>query len=247
MFNEIFKEVQESFIVNMGSDGGKKGIYNYKTDTFHVEIKSVDLFDVKINKNKQPIKDNSIKININDFRMLVNPCSSYFIINHCKAKCCQYNAYKLKHPLIMPFDDEIKVFEKVDCKYDDEYKIIRLKENICSFQERPSGFCKLHNTEFKPFGCKIMPLRLVKNEIRVASFLKSYNCQKQQFTGIDKVPFYKGFNQSLIALFGEKETERIINQIELGKVDITVNIHPSNIEKLFEINRIIKKLSKEQK
>lgn len=188
-----------------------------------------------------------VKINKKDMEMLVNPCSVEFISKICYARCCSYSTYRLGFPLIMPIGDEIKNFENSynsnGVVYDEKLGIIKLKTKKSPAQDSKTNFCNLHNSDYKPFGCKIMPLTLKNNEIKVRSFIKQYYCQKKKFPNVERVPFYIGFRQSMVAVFGENETDRIINQIESGKEEIFCEISQMKLEQVRQIIEIIDKVS----
>jgi hypothetical protein len=192
-----------------------------------------------------------VRINANEMKMLVNPCTVEFISKICFARCCSYNAFSLGHALIMPLENEIEYFKKFSnskrAVYDEKLGIIRLESKKCIAQNCNTFLCNLHNTGNKPFGCRIMPLTLKNGYIRIRGFIRSYYCQKHNFINVERVPFYIGFRQSMVAVFGEKETDRIIKEIESGKEEISVNISETNIQKMNDIRKIFAKISKSSK
>lgn len=51
MFEIIYQNGKNDFVVNMGSDSNEKGMYHYKTKSFPVEQRIFELYEVTINSN----------------------------------------------------------------------------------------------------------------------------------------------------------------------------------------------------
>jgi 1-aminocyclopropane-1-carboxylate deaminase/D-cysteine desulfhydrase-like pyridoxal-dependent ACC family enzyme len=199
-------------------------------------------------ENKINVKrDDSIKIAVNDFKMLVNPCTSEMINSQCLGKCCRNSYSNLGQPLIIVMDNEQENLNELSNDYnfsiDQTNHLLRPENHICPFQDSETNFCKLHNSDKKPFGCLIMPLQINGNEIQIQKTFPKMICQKKDYPNVAKVPFYIGFRQSMVAVFGEVETNRIIKEIESGKEEITVNISATNIQKMNDIKNIMKKVN----
>ena len=65
--------------------------------------------------------------------------------------------------------------------------------------------------------------------------------------GIEKVPFYIGFRQSLVAVLGEEETDRVILEFESDKEDIEVFLSDDIVYKMDSVRNIISKATQYSK
>lgn len=151
-----------------------------------------------------------IKISVKWLQKLFN-CTQEFIESTCKGMCCEGGTKILVsvlpeeehfHTACGVVDGKLKATENGKCPYKAE-----------------SGLCNVHGTPSKPFGCLVSPFTINKKGTLVVRH--RYIMMKCYGQG---EPAYKTFKSSLIALFGEEETNKIITAIEQNQEDVTANI-----------------------
>jgi 1-aminocyclopropane-1-carboxylate deaminase/D-cysteine desulfhydrase-like pyridoxal-dependent ACC family enzyme/Fe-S-cluster containining protein len=187
-----------------------------------------------------------VNIKISDFIQEVNPCDVNMITNHCYAQCCRGTYKKLDQPVVIVLDDEEKNLipesQILNFTIDKNRHLLVTDNRKCPYQDSTSNLCSIHLTGKKPFGCSIMPITITKGEIAIQKIFTKMKCQVKSFEGVNKVPFYKGYRQSMVALFGEEETQRIIQEIESEKTKITARIPSLQIEKMRAVKKAIKNI-----
>ena len=92
------------------------------------------------------------------------------------------------------------------------------KTGLCP-HKRQDGFCGVHGTALKPFGCIASPFTL--NKTGTLIIRDRYTKLKCHGTG---EPAYKTFRASLDLIFGDDEAERVCEDLESGKSGITAKI-----------------------
>ena len=159
-----------------------------------------------------------IKVSVKWLQKLFN-CTQEFIKSTCKGMCCEGGKKILVsvlpeeehlHSACGVVDGKLKAAEKGKCPYKAE-----------------SGLCNVHGTPSKPLGCLVSPSTINKKGTLVVRH--RYIMMKCYGQG---EPAYKTFKSSLVALFGEEETSKIITAIEEGKEEVTAHIDDGLYDKL---------------
>jgi hypothetical protein len=262
-YKQIVKQtINDNFELSMVYEAKAYEYFQSRKEELKINEKDKNLFwcigcnnflyhDIDKKEKIEIVKKDTISLSIKDFKMLVNPCNAEMINNHCSGNCCNDDYPKLGHPLIVVLNDEQEKINNFSNEYmfsiDKTNEYLKPENKVCPFQDSKTNFCNLHNTDKKPFGCYIMPLTIIGNKIKCQKYFPKMKCQKRDFPNVEKVPFYIGFRQSLVAVFGEDETNRIVQEIENGNEDISVNISDENLEKMRQVKRIIGNVTKASK
>lgn len=150
------------------------------------------------------------------------PCSYNYIINNCKGRCCGI----VGKIMISLLPKEEIWHKKNGFNTLNGFLLPDKIINQCPYKLL-SGLCKLHNTEFKPFGCIASPFTLNNKNTLIIRY--RYSRLKCFDTG-DYA--YNIFKKSLILLFGLQETINIINQVKNNNGDIFANMDMHILNKI---------------
>ena len=157
-------------------------------------------------------------------------CNKDFIKTFCKGKCCN-GSNKLLVSLL-PQETKILQTQFSDCKIKNNKIVGKNKE--CYFKDK-YGFCKIHNTKYKPLGCVFSPFKINKNNTLIIRhrYIK-FPC----FNKEDGKPAYITFNDSLTRVFGEKIYKLIKKKMKENTSDFFVYIDNDVLEKLNFLEKV---------
>lgn len=174
----------------------------------------------KISEKKQ-VK--TIKISGKQLLQKFQRCEPEYIKNVCHGRCCEGTG-KI---LVTVHDSEVERFKQMGAKLDGNFIKADAKTGKCPFKE--NDLCSIH--ENKPFGCKASPFTINPNDTLIVRnryrLLKCYNTP-------EAVPAYEAHNWSLRQIFGDAETERIIEEVKAGNEDIYAEISFQKYRMLIE-------------
>ncbi len=160
-----------------------------------------------------------IKISAKSLRARFNGCEPDYIATVCHGACCRSSK---GNALVAVHADEQQHIESRGCTVTNG--MIDAGEK-CPFQTE-SHLCGIHEAG-KPFGCTVSPFKINKNGTLIIRHryyvLKCFNDGK-------RIPAYVAFRASLVALFGEQETERIAAHLEKGGDDMNATMSRSRYE-----------------
>jgi hypothetical protein len=141
-------------------------------------------------------------------------CSPEYIVNHCKGRCC-WGANRLSISLL---PEEDKEFQKTEKK--------------CFYQCK-TGLCSLHGTIKKPFGCIISPFTVNKNKTLIIRHRYSkFKCHGQGDYA------YNVFKFSLVKLFGEKQYNKLKEDLENNVNEIYLELDEDIFNKLIYLDKL---------
>ena len=137
-----------------------------------------------------------------------HPCSINFICNVCHAGCGLHRAKE--GAAVFASDEEVLRYKEMGIEFNEENRLYDEKTHHCPF-ETEEGLCKMHISG-KPLSCTLSPFTLNNNGTLVIGYryynLKCYRVKE------GKIPVYEAHKASLVAMFGETETDRIIAHIK---------------------------------
>lgn len=136
-------------------------------------------------------------------------CTKEYIRNVCHGKCCTGS----NKVLISLLPNE-ELFEQRIGNRVKEHKLQPNSETKKCPHLKRCGFCSIHFTKHKPFGCIVSPFTINKNNTIVIRY--RYMVMKCCGSG---EPSYKTFRKSLVTLFGEEKTDKITEYYENGNTD----------------------------
>jgi len=113
----------------------------------------------------------------------------------------------------------------------------KLKPNITSGKcpyKKDNGLCELHYTNLKPLGCIISPFTINKNK----TLIIRHRYSKMKCHGSGE-PAYIVFKISLIKLFGEKQYNKLVKEIN-SEVDLYLEIEDDLYENLLYLDNLKK-------
>jgi len=170
-----------------------------------------------------------IKISTKCLRHHFN-CTEEFITTVCKGRCCQGS----KRILVSLLPQEQKWHESQGHKVIDG--VLQAHNNKRCHHREENGFCSLHGTPNKPFGCIASPFILnKKNTLVIRHRYFMFKCH-----GYGEYA-YKVFKASLDLLFGEKESDRIYTAMELGADDFYALMPIETYKKVKHLSSTIKR------
>lgn len=138
-------------------------------------------------------------------------CCPDFITETCRGSCCERSG---KAALISLLPQEQIWFEKK--KYKVENGILQPDQNTQKCPVKTDdGFCGLHNTKHKPFGCRCSPFTLRNGKTLIVR--QRYSVMRCH--GLGDYAF-RTFRSSLNLIFGNKEAEHICNHLEKTHSDV---------------------------
>lgn len=177
-----------------------------------------------------------VKISYKSLIQLFHPCDEEFIKNVCHGYCCHSHSGDGTAHIVINESDVPKLK-----KYKPELVVkdgILQTGKICIFKDE-NGLCILHNTPDYPFGCRLSPFTLNKNNTLIIRnrwrLLKCFKATE------GKIPAYKVFRESMDVIFGERESQRIIDFIEKNKCDLYSETTEEIYQKIKEKNEALHK------
>lgn len=154
-----------------------------------------------------------IKISVKWLNHLFD-CNEYYIEKHCKGRCCEGIKGKI---LVSLLPNEVVLHRKTGNRVENGLLQPDKATNKCPYKDK-RGFCDLHFTLHKPFGCKVSPFTINKNDTLIIRY--RYSRLKCHGKGL---PAYKTFRTSLNLLFGN-ENAALLYQL-LDKNEVTDNFY----------------------
>jgi hypothetical protein len=158
-------------------------------------------------------------------RQNFHPCEAGFITGTCKGRCCEGGQGGIKVAVHISEEDKVRSRgATVVGGY-----IQPDNRGLCPFKTQ-EGFCGIHGTDAKPFGCCASPFTLNDNDTLIVRnryrLLKCYNCE-------GSLPAYEAHRWSLEQIFGVVEAERIANCAKAftDQIDATVGLREYTILK----------------
>ena len=165
---------------------------------------------------------------------LFHPCDEDFVKNVCNGYCCHSGS---RNAHIVINESDIPKLRKYRPDIVVQEGILQTGK-LCLFKDK-NGLCILHNTPDYPFGCRISPFTLNKNNTLIIRnrwrLLKCFKIKE------GKIPAYKVFRESLVAIFRELEAQQIIDFIEKNKCDLYSNVSEEIHQKIKEKNDALHK------
>jgi DNA modification methylase len=167
----------------------------------------------------------SVKISVKSLQQLFQPCEPEYIKNVCHGRCCEGGKGQI---LVTIHESEQKRIKELGGEVQDGFLVDSEGCGLCPFKKE--HLCSIH--EDKPFGCKASPFTLNKNDtLIIRNRYRLLTCYKTP----DAIPAYKAHRWSLEQIFGVKEVERIINEIEKGAEEVHA-VMPSENYKMLKDN-----------
>ena len=157
----------------------------------------------------------SVKVSAASARLLFHGCDYEYIKNVCHGRCCDSATYGTL--IAIHASEQSKIEARGGCV---KGGILQLRpgEKRCCFKS-PEGFCGLHFTPDKPFGCIASPFALNRcDTLIIRNRYKLLRCHKDNA----KIPAYVAFRASLVLLFGEAETSRLCKHLDDGGGDLSM-------------------------
>lgn len=189
----------------------------------------------------RPVLANKVKISVKSLLQKFQICEPNYINEVCKGRCCE-SAGGL---MVTVHKSEEQRIKKLGAEIENGF-IKDTNCGVCVFKK--DNLCSIH--ENKPFGCKASPFTLNKNNTLIVRnryrMLKCYNTESA-------VPVYLAHRWSLVQIFGEDETSKIITKIQRGDEEVYAKIsqeklniiidndlakHPDRIKKGIEFDTI---------
>jgi len=161
-------------------------------------------------------------------------CSIDYIRNICHGQCCG-NKDNL---LVCLLPSEVEWNEKYGF-HTLNGVMLPSYNGLCPHKET-NGFCSLHGTGYKPFGCIISPFTINNKSTLIIRY--RYIFMKCHGTGL---PAYKVFRSSLDLLFGGDLSEFICSRIEHN--DIYVDMSKKNYNNLIYLDKLKMEYKKRHK
>lgn len=165
-----------------------------------------------------------IKISSAMLRQEFQPCTEDFIKDVCKGRCCEGS----DGISVVIHHTEEEHIKSLGAEIEDGF-ILPDERGLCPFKA-DSGFCEIHD-KGKPFGCAASPFTIspggtliVRNRYRLLKCYKSEGA----------VPAYAVHRWSLDQIFGETESQGIVESVEAGEKEIQANISYNKLEILID-------------
>lgn len=181
-----------------------------------------------------PFVDGAVPVLISSksARIRFQGCGEDYIQNVCHGKCCETTDPKTKQiaTRIPVTKTDLVVLHTIRSSVEvhDGIMVNPLGQK-CQFKAE-SGFCSIHLSGQKPFGCWVSPFYLVGKEPHQTLVVRKryigMKCHSDfRETGL---PAYKAFASSLRRYFGDEEAARITAHLDAGGGDITANMLPES-------------------
>lgn len=165
-----------------------------------------------------------IKISAKMARQGFHECEAGYIKDVCHGACCRHST---RGAVVHVLDSEREALSDVQI---DAAGMLVPVNGRCPFQTKDE-LCGLHGRKEKPFGCQASPFTINKTgTLIIRNRYRMFKCYKD-----GGKPAYQAFSQSLVAIFGPDEAERIKTHLDGGGGDITANapkwIHDAMMQK----------------
>jgi DNA modification methylase len=148
-------------------------------------------------------------------------CTPKYIQATCHGRCCEGT----KGILVSLLPDEQAEHEAAGLVVS-EGKLLASETGKCPHKQ-PSGFCGVHGTDGKPFGCTASPFTLNgRGTLIIRNRYTKLKCHGQG------EPAYQTFRASLDLLFGTEEAGRLVAAAEAGADTIAATMPTVNVERL---------------
>jgi len=144
-------------------------------------------------------------------------CTKDYILSTCHGSCCQGSDRILIS--LLPNEAELQLargFNVIDGLLQPDPMTGKCPHKLSN------GFCGVHGTELKPFGCIASPFTLNDNDTLIIRNRYS----KMRCFGSGE-PAYKTFRASLDLILGQEESERVCQLLETTNSDVKATISES--------------------
>lgn len=196
------------------------------SETSNTDLKGSVTIDVPVTEEKA--RGVPVHISSKSARIRFQGCSPDYITSTCHGKCCETTDPVSKQiaTRIPITKSDLVVLQNAGF---DVPVVNGLMSNPpgqkCRFKEDP-GFCSIHASGQKPFGCWISPFHL-RGKRRTLMIRKRYIGMKCHTNFRDTgPPAYKAFATSLRKLFGDAEAARITAHLDGGGGDLVAEMLP---------------------
>ena len=185
-------------------------------------------------------EDMKVKISVKTMVKRFHPCTVDFIKHVCFAGCGLHR--QKEGAAVFASDEEVLSYKGMGVEFTDENRLYDEKTHHCPFEDE-DGLCKMHMSKNKPLSCVLSPFTLNDNGTLVIGYryynLKCYKVKE------GKIPVYKAHRASLIAMFGEVETDRIITHvIEFPNADFYAEMKDKVFNYIGEMNKVRRRIKK---
>ena len=152
-----------------------------------------------------------VRISAASARLKFQGCDPDYIRNVCHGRCCESKTSPTGTGTMIPVSAlEQPKIEARGAHVNNGLIQPRPGEQHCPFKTS-EGFCELHGSGDKPFGCIASPFMLNSNDtLIIRNRYKMMNCRLKD----GRTPAYKVFRASLDQFFGKEEAERICNHLD---------------------------------
>lgn len=145
-------------------------------------------------------------------------CSEEFIATVCGGRCCQASDGTFLCSLLP--SEEVVQNEKYGLPTEDGKLLADPETKICPHKTK-EGFCGIHFTGDKPFGCIASPFTVNKNGTLISrKRYVSMICARKKDSD-EGLPYYKAFRAGLELIFGKEEAQRLITELDNGAEELT--------------------------
>ena len=196
------------------------GLLGYK---YHgIELRAEQ---VAANEEQRSILDDgattAIAISMPMLKQLFHPCDLEYVTANCRGRCCQGT----DGIMVTIHPTEAARIEALGATVTDGF-VQADSRGLCPFKT-DAGRCRIH--DHKPFGCAASPFTLNENNTLIVR--NRYRCLKC-YKADGALPAYIAHRWSLVHILGEKETQRVADEIEAGAEKITAHIKTSTVRML---------------
>ncbi len=159
-----------------------------------------------------------IKVSARSARLKFIECGPVCIANGCKAKCC--DAPKQPTGMLVTVHKDEQALVEAQGGVIVEGRLQPISGHTgCPFKTS-DYLCSLHGTPAKPFGCRVSPFMLNKNDTLIIRHryiqLPCYDPKQGDFA-------YRTFRDSLVLIFGDKIVE-LVDHLDKGFGDKIMSI-----------------------
>lgn len=171
----------------------------------------------------------TVRISAKSARLTFNGCDEDYIRNVCHGRCCE-SASQPTGTLITVHPFEQGPLIARGARIVNNVLQNRPGERKCMFKTG-DGFCGIHFTPDKPFGCIASPFMLnPKGTLVIRNRYKMLIC----FKAGPKLPAYVAFRASLDLIFGHQEAARICQHLASGGDDLPARMPRSSYAVLMQ-------------
>ena len=214
-------------ILDPFAGGSVRGIVASKMGRRYV---GVDLRAEQIEANREQAgricgcgaKSDSVAVNVSGkWLRHCFECTPEYIKTTCRGRCCQGTGEILVS--LLPAEQTAKKAAGLPVA---DGMLLAAETGVCPHKEA-SGFCGVHGTDDKPFGCIASPFTLNNGGTLIVR--NRYTRLKCHGHG---EPAFKTFRTSLDLIFGEMEAGRIADASEAGADTIPATMSAESYERL---------------